>query len=314
MSAPEVLTLAALAVLVGQALYAARRAVVADLGPLPALLPLVPMSQALGVGIGLVAMRGVAGAGSHRWALALGGVACAGANLLLLRMAREAAGVESAEGHARALAEQLPIQREHLANARLVAHRMDAVRAEAIAAYDQAIDRLSSGESGADGEALRAALPSVGAPRICAHPALDALLDAKRSQLAERHVTFDVRCCLPSEVGIPASTLCAVVGNLVDNAAHAVERLPDDGQRRVTVRIGIACGHVSIRIENPVASGAALPSRPRRRRLGTGVPEHGWGLGIVEELACRCGGTFAVELSGSMVVATAVLAIPRAGA
>lgn len=304
-----VLAIASLAALMIQAARAAWRAHASGSRAVGLLAPLIPASQALGVAIGLAAMSGTTGMEPHRWALALGGLLCVATDPLLLRMEADAADAAAVEAYARALEEQLPAQRVHLANARTASRRMDEVRDAVLAAYDDAIARLEADEDPCvqNPSGPRGAAVDLIAPRCCAHPALDALLAVKRAQLAEVDIELVLTCDAPRQLDVPAPELCAIAGNLIDNAARAVEGLPGADDRRVEFRIGIAQGHLAVRIENPLVPDAELPTARPTRRIGPDLPEHGWGTSIVDELARRRGGAFTLKRADGKAVAAVII-------
>lgn len=190
------------------------------------------------------------------------------------------------------------------------------------------------------------ALPRFGG-RLCAHPVADALLKAKMAQAKERGVQLVVHAEVPADVGITDAELCAVISNLVDNAlTAAVQAGADEGAScgqsvlpggtrheadapartvpTVTVRMRVAQGYLVLAVENPCSAEQAaagdrlkprhlplFPHRPRHGEAADGgavpLPEHGWGLSIVQDLAERREGSFTLEQQGDTLRADVVL-------
>lgn len=154
--------------------------------------------------------------------------------------------------------------------------------------------------------------------RFCDNLAVDALLSMKMQE-AQRN-GIDLHC--DTQVGkvTPLSDveLCAVFANLCDNALHACQGIHADEAGGATdgngmggdacstaverpwirVRARIDMSHCMVSVTNPCATspprrfhhGGRFDSRGRFRRLT--IPEHGWGLQILESIAARHGGTF----------------------
>ncbi len=190
------------------------------------------------------------------------------------------------------------------------------------------------------------ALPRFGG-RLCAHPVVDALLKAKMAQAKEWGAQLVVHAEVPADMGITDAELCAVISNLVDNALTAAaqaeteeaagreqtvskggvrcgEDAPACAAPTVTVRMRAAQGYLALAVENPCTPEQAaaidqlkprsMPPRLRHaRRDGTGaeevslLPEHGWGLTIVHDLAERREGTLALKQRDGMLRVDVVL-------
>ena len=104
---------------------------------------------------------------------------------------------------------------------------------------------------------------------------------------------------IPEALTIPGAELCAVLGNLMDNAIEACRRLPEGTPRRITVRGRVNGGFLVLRVQNPVSGeennipvGGAL------------LDSHGWGLSIVRQIAERRGGRLTTERSDGRFIST----------
>ena len=114
---------------------------------------------------------------------------------------------------------------------------------------------------------------------------LDALLFKKTEQAAEKGVTlaFEVNCPV-NDSGISDYDLCAVFGNIIDNALEAV-RTGD----LISVNIGNQMDMLYISCENPYYT--ELKKRgDRLLTTKTDFISHGMGISRVRETAERCGG------------------------
>lgn len=190
------------------------------------------------------------------------------------------------------------------------------------------------------------ALPRFGG-RLCAHPVVDALLKAKMAQAKERGAQLVVHAEVPADIGITDAELCAVISNLVDNALAAAvqagaeevagrEQTASQGGARheadapartvptVTVRMRTTQGYLVLAVENPCTpeqTAAIDRLKPRRMpprlrhayRDGMDIgeasllPEHGWGLTIVRDLAERREGTLTLKQRDGMLRVDVIL-------
>lgn len=138
--------------------------------------------------------------------------------------------------------------------------------------------------------------------RSCAHPVADAILSEKLALCRRETLPVDCQVQIPAELQIPGAELCAVLGNLMDNAIEACRRLPEDVPGGITVRGRVNGGFLTLRVQNPVFGGeTAAPAG------GTLLDHHGWGLSIVRQIAERRGGRLTVEQTDGRFVATAWL-------
>ena len=89
---------------------------------------------------------------------------------------------------------------------------------------------------------------------------------------------------------LPDLEVCAVLSNLIDNAVDAVRGFAP-ARRWVRVVSREAQGYLVVAVENPADR---APQRRVRAALELGedgrIPEHGWGISIVEGVARRHAG------------------------
>ena len=135
--------------------------------------------------------------------------------------------------------------------------------------------------------------------RSCAHPVADAILSEKLALCRRETLPVDCQVQIPAELQIPGAELCAVLGNLMDNAIEACRRLPEDVPGGITVRGRVNGGFLTLRVQNPVSGGeTAAPAG------GTLLDHHGWGLSIVRQIAERRGGRLTTEHSDGQFIST----------
>ncbi|MBQ3757180.1 MAG: GHKL domain-containing protein [Oscillospiraceae bacterium] len=133
--------------------------------------------------------------------------------------------------------------------------------------------------------------------RYSANPTVDALI-AYYAALAENQAThIDWALELPEELNMRTTDFCAILGNLVENALQAVEKLPEERRRVQVVARMLSDRMLGISVENPYTGKIRLRSDglPAVRRTN-----HGVGLPSVAATVKRYGGTMDLDVSGGV--------------
>lgn len=71
-------------------------------------------------------------------------------------------------------------------------------------------------------------------PSLCANAAVDALAGYYDHAAGQQSVPVEWKLALPRQLPMPEADLCTILGNLLENALHASQKLPPE-QRRVQV-------------------------------------------------------------------------------
>lgn len=117
---------------------------------------------------------------------------------------------------------------------------------------------------------------------------LDAILSSKVSIARKNNIEVNCAAKVPSELSVPDVHLCAIVGNLMDNAIEACEKIPaGTAPRFIRIYIGLFKSQLYISVTNST-------KEKKRRRLSELVTcklgEHGFGLRRIDRLAERYDG------------------------
>ena len=117
---------------------------------------------------------------------------------------------------------------------------------------------------------------------------LDAILSSKVSIARKNNIEVNCTAKVPSELSVPDVHLCAIVGNLMDNAIEACEKIPAGTDPRfIRIYIGLFKSQLYISVTNST-------KEKKRRRLAELVTcklgEHGFGLRRIDRLAARYDG------------------------
>ncbi len=228
---------------------------------------------------------------------------CAVTDLLLFQALRQSTQLHMTVQRQQLMESSVEAQRKRGQALEQAAEEAAHVRRELSARLLEAAELLQDHRT----EAARSCMDSTPAlypppARSCAHPVADAILSEKLALCRRETLPVDCQVQIPAELQIPGGELCAVLGNLMDNAIEACRRLPEDVPGGITVRGRVNGGFLTLRVQNPVSGGeTAAPAG------GTLLDHHGWGLSIVRQIAERRGGRLTVEQTDGRFVATAWL-------
>ena len=228
---------------------------------------------------------------------------CVVTDLLLFKALRQSTQLHMTLQRQQLVESSLEAQRKRNQTLEQAAEEAAHVRRELSARLLEAAELLQDHRT----EAARSCMDSTPAlypppARSCAHPVADAILSEKLALCRRDTLPVDCQVQIPAELQIPGAELCAVLGNLMDNAIEACRRLPEDVPGGITVRGRVNGGFLTLRVQNPVSGGeTAAPAG------GTLLDHHGWGLSIVRQIAERRGGRLTVEQTDGRFVATAWL-------
>lgn len=117
---------------------------------------------------------------------------------------------------------------------------------------------------------------------------VDAILNSKLSLIKSRDIAVNAKAVVPAELGISEVDLCAILGNLLDNAMEACLRQENADERFIRVYIGVLKRQLYICVTNST-QGRPEKTGKTYRSAKTGE-EHGIGLLRIDRLAEKYGG------------------------
>ncbi len=147
---------------------------------------------------------------------------------------------------------------------------------------------------------------------FCANGAVDAIASHYDSLAASQEVDVEWTLSLPTELPLPEADICGIIGNLVENALHAVADVPES-QRMITVKVQmLSDAMLGIDVRNPFTGTIrfdrnGLPRSTRNKgikravRAATGAgssslyDNHGIGLTSVSATVHKYGGTMDIS-------------------
>lgn len=105
------------------------------------------------------------------------------------------------------------------------------------------------------------------------------------------------------------SDIYALFGNLIDNAAEAVAKLPEGADRTVTLSVKRRLGNVSVHVQNRYAGEISffdgLPATSKGDRA-----QHGYGMRSIRSVIEKYGGTMSVRTEGGVFTVDALIPEP----
>ncbi len=131
---------------------------------------------------------------------------------------------------------------------------------------------------------------------------VDAILNSKLTLIKSKAIPVDAVAKVPDDLKISEIDLCAIIGNLLDNAIEAVLPLPAE-ERFIRIYIGMLKSQLYISVTNSTAS---EPRKIGGKYVSTKGEGRGVGLMRVDSIARRNGGTVNRQ-NESGVFATEVL-------
>lgn len=131
---------------------------------------------------------------------------------------------------------------------------------------------------------------------------VDAMLNVKTRRMRDLHIRFEPICFLRKEMQLNDMDFCIFLGNALDNAMEACEKLPEE-KRYIQLKLLESDGTLSCSIENPTdgvlpANGVRTTKHDRRR--------HGFGLENMREIVRKNGGKMEVRSADGKFVLLAV--------
>ena len=140
----------------------------------------------------------------------------------------------------------------------------------------------------------------------------DYLINSKAAIAESSGVRFQSQVEFPRHTNIRSVDLCAILGNLLDNAIEAARQVSDRSDRMVTLTIRRIHQMLVIKVEN---SFAAMPVQ-ENGQLKTTKTEgglHGWGLKSAQTAAEKYDGMVQAGVSGKIFRAVATLSYQGMG-
>lgn len=113
----------------------------------------------------------------------------------------------------------------------------------------------------------------------------DAILNSKLQSAEKLNVSLNVKANIPEKITVSDVELCAVMGNLLDNAIEACSAIPEK-ERFIRVYIGQLKEQFYISVQNS----AGTVRKQNGKYISIKDGEHGYGLFRIDRVAKKYGG------------------------
>jgi len=115
----------------------------------------------------------------------------------------------------------------------------------------------------------------------------DAILNSKLSVAEKLNIRINVKANIPNDIPLSDVELCAVLGNLLDNAAEACAKLPES-DRFMRIYIGCLKNQLYMSVQNSAGYVKKIAGRYLSTKQSDG--EHGYGIFRIDRVAKKYGG------------------------
>lgn len=115
----------------------------------------------------------------------------------------------------------------------------------------------------------------------------DAILNSKLSIAEKLNIRLNVKANIPNNIPLSDVELCALLGNLLDNAAEACAKLPES-ERFMRIYIGCLKNQLYMSVQNSAGDVKKVAGRYLSTKQSEG--EHGYGIFRIDRVAKKYGG------------------------
>ena len=139
----------------------------------------------------------------------------------------------------------------------------------------------------------------------CGNKVLNNILNYKRSDLADRGVTFEPSIRVPAELPFEESDIASLLVNLIDNAAEAALKTPSPS---VTLKVIVEKSYCFVTVVNPVNT-VVLADNPSLSTTKSDSANHGIGLRVVRSIVEKYNGYLDFEQKEETFIVSAMLSM-----
>lgn len=137
----------------------------------------------------------------------------------------------------------------------------------------------------------------------------DAMLTSKRETAIKQNTTLSFSGRLSAS--LPSTDVCILLGNAVDNALEACQKLPAGELRRITITAHNERGMQFLQIENPLPSGIILPANGALPvTTKPNAAQHGFGIAAMKRVVENYRGTLQFTCKNGLVVLEIEFTLP----
>ncbi len=142
--------------------------------------------------------------------------------------------------------------------------------------------------------------------KYCQNSMINTMLVLKRREAEARRITVRIAAEVPEAVGMDDVDLCSVMGNLLDNAIEACDKLPDD--KWIDIKIGMRAGYLFVVVENRF-DGILREKNGELLTTKADGENHGYGTKILRQIAKKYQGEASFTTAQDVFTARMMLQI-----
>lgn len=142
-------------------------------------------------------------------------------------------------------------------------------------------------------------------PTLCENFAADSIIKYYMSIALDKNIDFTVNINIPDDLCINPLDLCVVLGNSLDNAIEACDKLGDSQIKQITLTSKIAGKHIVLKIAN--SFNGKLKKINNVIKSSKAEPGHGIGLSSIHETANRYNGNVDYKYTENMFEITIIM-------
>lgn len=135
---------------------------------------------------------------------------------------------------------------------------------------------------------------------------VDYLINSKAQAADEKGIEFRAQVEYPRRINIRSADLCAILGNLLDNAVEASGKAEDAKMRRISLTIRRIHQMLVIKVENSF-DGRVEQENGKLKTTKKEAGLHGWGLKSAQTAAEKYDGMIRTSCEGNMFCAVVTL-------
>ena len=117
---------------------------------------------------------------------------------------------------------------------------------------------------------------------------VDAILNSKISLIKSKGISVSAKAMVPAVLSISEVDLCAMIGNLLDNAMEACMRQSEDSEKFIRIFLGTMKGQLYLSVYN--STGNDIRKSGKNYISSKDSPSHGFGLMRVDRIADKYDG------------------------
>ena len=117
---------------------------------------------------------------------------------------------------------------------------------------------------------------------------VDAILNSKISLAVSKKIPVNAKAAVPAVLSVSEIDLCVIIGNLIDNAAEACLKVPDESERFIRIYIGRHKEMLYISVSN--SAGGEIKKSGKTYISTKNSDSHGFGLVRIDRIAEKYGG------------------------